>query len=500
MAGPSRTPYRKDWIVARIDRFGAVTALAVATAAVLAAAVLLSLALLWSPKAASAQVPAPANCATVPGGSIAAWWPWEGNGDDIKNGNTAVLSGSPAFAATGKVGQALRFDGTDDHAKASASPSLNVGAGNGLTIEAWIKPTSRNNAPLVEWNNGTGGVGTHLWVYEGGRLFANLKDTAGVDHTLVGSLLITEDTYQHVALTYDKASGQAKLYQNGTLMRSVSNLANIRPQTTYDLYFGHRPSGDLAGYRYSGEMDEIGIFDRALTLQEIQGIHNAGNASSPAGKCPDDTTPPSTTASATTADGNPYTAGDLTKSDVSINLTAEDAAGGWGVGGITYSATGGQTIAKQTVQGNSATLPAITQEGVTTVTYYATDRARNAETPEKTFVVNKKAPLVRSVSPVKGATNVALDTKPTATFWEQMKPETFTKANVRMTNMKTKKRVPAKLSCDDPCTTVTIAPSSVLERRTKYKVTILGGAKGPQNVAGIPMAKSEVWSFTTGRR
>ena len=491
--------------MAKISRFGAVTVFIVLATAALVAVLLLSSVLLGPPKAASAQVPTTPNCAPVPEGSMAAWWPWNGNANDIKNNNTATLFGNPPFDAAGKVGQALRFDGVDDYAKASASSSLNVGAGDGLTIEAWIRPGSTRDAALVEWNNGTmSGVGTHLWIFSNGRLYANLKDTAGVDHTM-GGAPITTNTYQHVALTYDKSSGQARLYRNGVVGGGVNlDPGSVTPQTTYDLYFGRRPA---SGYwPYVGQMDEPGIFNRALTQQEIQGIYNAGNATSPAGKCPDDSTDPSSAASATTADGNPYTAGALTKSDVSVNLTAEDAAGGWGVEEITYSATGdpvtgGQTIAQQSVQGNSATLPAITQEGVTTVTYHATDKAGNAET-EKTFVVkiDKSAPLVRSVSPVKGATNVALTSKPSAMFWEQMKPETFTKANVKMMNMNTKKRIPVKVSCDDPCTTVTIVPSSVLERRTKYKVTILGGASGPQNVVGIPLEKSEVWTFTSGRR
>ena len=119
--------------------------------------------------------------------------------------------------------------------------------------------------------------------------------------------------------------------------------------------------------------------------------------------------------------------------------------------------------------------------------------------------IDTTAPLVSSVSPVKAATKVPRNVQPTATFSEQMKPDTFTSANVKMTNQNTKKRVPVGLSCDDPCETATIdpypsSPSTLLAKRTKYKVVILGGAGGPQNLEGIPLEKSEVWTFTTGRR
>ena len=149
-----------------------------------AAALLVSSILLWPPKTASAQT-TPA-CVPPPSG-LAAWWQWEGNGSESRNGNTATLFNGPTFGP-GKVGQALQFDGQNDYAKASASSSLNVGkvGDDGLTIEAWIKPSDSYGRPLVEWNNATGGVGTHLWPsfdYSGG-LYANLRDTAEVDHVL----------------------------------------------------------------------------------------------------------------------------------------------------------------------------------------------------------------------------------------------------------------------------------------------------------------------------
>lgn len=372
--------------------------------AVAAAVLLLSSVLLWSPKTASAQT-TPA-CVPPPSGLVA-WWQWEGNGSERVNDNTATLSGSPAFAA-GKVGQALQFDGSNDSAKASASTSLDVGkvANNGLTIEGWIKPYDNYGRPLVEWNNATGGVGTHLWAshdYAGG-LYANLRDTTGVDHSLraMTTNQFSTTQYQHVALTYDKASADAKLYRNGILLASNLNIGSFTPQTTYDLYFGLRPNGSGGFYPpFKGGMDEMSLYDRALAESDIDAIVVADSA----GKCLPDTT----------------------------------------------------------------------------------------------------APVVNSVFPVKAATKVPRDTSPTATFSEEMLPDTFTTANVKMTNQSTKKRVPVGLSCDDPCTTVTIDPyplntSKLLAKKTKHKVVILGGSGGPQNLEGIPLEKSEVWTFTTGRR
>jgi hypothetical protein len=118
--------------------------------------------------------------------------------------------------------------------------------------------------------------------------------------------------------------------------------------------------------------------------------------------CPD-TSAPTTTATAK-ADGNPYTAGTWTNTSrgviVSLNATdPDDLTNSSDVSTITYSATGAQTIASTDAPGASATLPTITAEGITTVRFHATDKAGNAESPDKTFVVqiDKTAPKTTAV-------------------------------------------------------------------------------------------------------
>src|SRR5207253_2637636 len=60
------------------------------------------------------------------------------------------------------------------------------------------------------------------------------------------------------------------------------NLGSFVPQTSYDLYLGLRPGGpNPVGARYAGLMDEVGIYGRALTSQEVKSIFAAGSA----GKC-----------------------------------------------------------------------------------------------------------------------------------------------------------------------------------------------------------------------
>ncbi len=217
-------------------------------------------------------------CVDQPAGLVA-WYPGDGSPNDIVRGNNGTPQGNVAYT-TGKVGQAFSFDGSS-LVKVNASPGLNVGAESGLTIDTWIKPTSiANPQPLIEWSNGANnGYGAHFWIsvsaqgVQPGNLWASIIDTNGTAHSIQSANgLITPNTYQHVALTYDKASGVAKLFLNGAIVATQS-LGSFTPQTSYDLYFANRPT---TNYFYTGALDEIGIFNRSLSQAEIQTIFNAG--------------------------------------------------------------------------------------------------------------------------------------------------------------------------------------------------------------------------------
>src|SRR5262249_27254214 len=93
---------------------------------------------------------------------LVACGPTDGNTLELINGNDGSASGGLAFAS-GESGQAFSFDGIDDAINIMAASSLDVGAGTGLTIECWIKPTNVSSSQaIVEWNDGTN-PGVHLW-------------------------------------------------------------------------------------------------------------------------------------------------------------------------------------------------------------------------------------------------------------------------------------------------------------------------------------------------
>jgi len=198
---------------------------------------------------------------------------WAGDANDSVGGDGATFN--DISFEKGKVGRAYSFNGSTSWIKLPASRSLDIGAGRGFTIECWIMPSAFDvdvsGAPIIEWDSETTD-GMQLW--SGGELFANLKDTSGRAHNInLPGLTLSTNEFQHVALTYDKSSGHAIIYYNGTMVTNVF-LGSIIPQTTYPVNIGKR-TGQPIGLNdtYGGLIDGLSIYNRALSASEIRAIY-----------------------------------------------------------------------------------------------------------------------------------------------------------------------------------------------------------------------------------
>lgn len=205
-----------------------------------------------SPTQTSAQ-----TCTASPSG-IAAWLPGDGNALDISgNSNHGTLLNGATFAV-GKVGQGFLIDDVDDVLRINASPSLDVGAGGGFTLEAWINPNDNKTNPIVEYfNSQTSVVGVHFFTgvgadVIGNNLFANIIDTGG-NHIIESNTgIVTPGAFQHVALSYDKTTGVATIYRNGVVVVQ-QNLGVFTPRTNSDLLIGARLIPNFPRFDASGD-------------------------------------------------------------------------------------------------------------------------------------------------------------------------------------------------------------------------------------------------------
>lgn len=229
----------------------------------------------WLPTAVLALtvgIPAPAlaQCAPLPDGAVS-WWPAAGDATDILSGNDGTLVGATTFAA-GMVGQAFKFGGFHDQVQIGNPANLQL---QSFTIEGWISRASAHAASLeagggVLFNYGHLGYGIGL--VDDGRLILTKTDVSAVDS---GSLTITDLDFHHVAVT--KSASTVVFYVDGA--PSTPQLYDVVFEFPTSAAIGAR--GDNLNNSFLGIIDELTIYNRALTADEIQAIVAAGSF----GKC-----------------------------------------------------------------------------------------------------------------------------------------------------------------------------------------------------------------------
>ena len=222
----------------------------------------------------------PHPCLTPPHGLVG-WWQGEGNYTDLVSGNNGTPLNGPTFIP-GQVGQAFKLDGTDDSIQIADSTRLKPA---NISVSAWVKfdsldsVTSDIGLQYVLFKRGNG-------PFEAFSLF-KLRGTGPDDriHFLVGSnptvnlraaavstTVIKAGQFYHLVGTYD--GHDIKLYVNGVLERTQPNNFDIGYVNGKPLVIGG--SGEPFNGRVRGVVDEVQIYNRALSATEARLVYETG--------------------------------------------------------------------------------------------------------------------------------------------------------------------------------------------------------------------------------
>ncbi len=216
------------------------------------------------------------SCALPPGGLIA-WWPGNGDALDIQGGNHGTLQNGAAFAS-GMVGQAFSFDGVDDFVQAPDSDLWAFGAAD-FTIDFWASfntlPGGTIGDPDVVFINNDEGPGTtNKWGLSlgGGVLVFHINGPSVPSVFLVQAPFVPNlSQWYHLAVT--RSEDTYTIYVDGNPAGSETNSVVI-PNPNAPLMIGQAEGQFFT----DGLMDEVHIFERALSASEIQTIFNANSA------------------------------------------------------------------------------------------------------------------------------------------------------------------------------------------------------------------------------
>jgi hypothetical protein len=161
------------------------------------------------------------------------------------------------------------------------------------------------------------------------------------------------------------------------------------------------------------------------------------------------------------------------------------------------AATNTATITPTAALANSATYTVVVKSGASG----AKDAAGNALAADvtrsfSTVAADVTPPNVTTITPAKGATNVATTTTATVTFSEPMSAASITASTVFLQNA-ANVTVAATVSYNAATNTATITPTAALASSTAYTVIVKSGASGVKDVAGNALAADVTQAFTT---
>lgn len=219
------------------------------------------------------------------------WLSGDGHPFDLLGQFNGTMTNGATYAP-GKVGRAFSFDGVNDYVE------INDGIGelgnSPFTIDFWMySRNDGNSAYLLGKSHPDGGVGWDIRLHNQ-KIRLEGTDGWNPSYNWESNTTVTPNAWHHIAVssTTDSISVYIDGVLDGTTTRSTISTSLNPLRIGFTTNYGGTP--------FNGLLDEVKLFNRALTAEEIMAIYNAGGM----GLCKPCFTPPSGMVSWWTGDGN----------------------------------------------------------------------------------------------------------------------------------------------------------------------------------------------------
>ena len=208
----------------------------------------------------------------VPKNGLVGWWPFNGNANDESgNGNNGTVKGATLSTdRNGKANSAYIFDGVSSYIEIKDSPSLDID-GN-ISLSLWFNTNVLNASRLIDKT--TVNYADAYMIDLSGSI-SNQYDrirfivaNAGAPQPQSNPFQLVEKQFFHIVVTYDQSN--VKFFVNGLLNRVLPK-TGISLNNNNPLRFG--ANSLLNGNWFNGQLDDIAIYNRALTEQEIKQLY-----------------------------------------------------------------------------------------------------------------------------------------------------------------------------------------------------------------------------------
>ena len=247
--------------------------------------------------------------------SLAGYWPLDENSgttanDSSSNHNSGTLTGGPTWTP-GKLNSALSFNGSTNYVSMGTPSTLKFGVGS-FTIMSWFKTTSTAFGRMVGTGMNSFSNGFDLSVNttnacSAGCVGAELGGGSKAASVSFGTTATTfnNGTWHQAAMIIDQTANTAQIYVDGvaqalsvqastcgtvsgTSINITSCISTSATNTTDPFTLGAYHSGSTTSYAFAGSLDEVRVYNSALTGQQVFNQYTNDSPLTPAGYWPFD--------------------------------------------------------------------------------------------------------------------------------------------------------------------------------------------------------------------
>ena len=219
--------------------------------------------------------------------SCVATYTFEGNANDLSTNYNGTASGNITYDysgtasnityATGKFGKAAVFNGTDSRI---TIPAISAITGD-VTFSVWANINSLSHTRrlrLIEINansNGYAGSLTVMYKPSNGEFKIRAGNgTSSNSDVITHNYVLTADQWYHIAITRNNTTNVSKLYINNIEVDSETVSVNSSYPSNAQTFIGDYIGSSSYNYNWDGELDQIRIFNKALSSGEVNSLYN----------------------------------------------------------------------------------------------------------------------------------------------------------------------------------------------------------------------------------
>ena len=229
---------------------------------------------------ASSQIPN-----YVPSNGLVGWWPFNGNANDESgNGNNGTVNGATlANDRFGIANQAYGFDGVDDFIEITDNPNYSFMLNSTYSVNIWFRLTNLGSTQaFIGQGDGDGLNQNRFWrisYYSNNNISNHIRGDLSDPFDTKNLFPWSSINQWHMVTMVRNYNNNLKMYIDGGLIDTDTDITGIASPFTQqrNLYIGafFNSYPNILMQFLNGSLDDIGIWNRALTECEIQDLYHA---------------------------------------------------------------------------------------------------------------------------------------------------------------------------------------------------------------------------------